>query len=58
MQAAARMEHYDLNLDVRNIFQYQTVREIASVVEIARNTADNSIVEGEFGLMPIQRMLA
>lgn len=57
MQAAARAERFGLSLLVQDIFQYQTVAELSECVKVIQKNADNSLVTGEFGLVPLQSWL-
>lgn len=54
IQAATRMEKYNLRLEVKHLFQYQTIGEVSKKVQDRAGQADYGVVTGEAGLVPIQ----
>ncbi|CQR58208.1 non-ribosomal peptide synthetase [Paenibacillus riograndensis] len=54
IQAAARMEKYNLRLEVKHLFQYQTIGEVSKKVQDRAGHAGYGAVTGEAGLVPIQ----
>ncbi|MFQ6339670.1 amino acid adenylation domain-containing protein [Bacillus sp. AF62] len=57
IKAANRMEKYNVKLEVKDIFQYQTIEGIASKIKDRNWVVDNSVVTSEAGLVPIQNWL-
>lgn len=54
IQMIARLREQGLKLEVRDIFQYPTIAELASVVSSSIKEIDQSTVLGEIPLTPIQ----
>ncbi|MEC0599326.1 amino acid adenylation domain-containing protein [Bacillus spizizenii] len=57
IQAAARMDKYNMKLEVKDIFQYQTIEGIAKRVKVGTEAADNSLITSSAELVPIQSLL-
>lgn len=57
IQAAARLEKYQLKIKVKDLFQYQTIASISSKVTDRSEAADNRIITGEAQLVPIQHWM-
>ncbi len=57
IQAAARMEKYSFSLEVKDIFQYQTIEEVSPRVKGNNKVIDNSTVIGKAPLAPMQYWL-
>ncbi|ETT37861.1 hybrid nonribosomal peptide synthetase/polyketide synthase [Paenibacillus sp. FSL R7-269] len=54
IQAAARMEKYNLRLEAKYLFQYQTISEVSKKVQDRADPAEYGAVTGEAALVPIQ----
>jgi amino acid adenylation domain-containing protein/non-ribosomal peptide synthase protein (TIGR01720 family) len=54
IQAVARLNQEGLKLEVRHIFQYPTIAELAPRVEVSRHAVDQSVVSGLVPLTAIQ----
>ncbi|MDX7896967.1 non-ribosomal peptide synthetase [Bacillus velezensis] len=58
IQAAVRMEKFNLRLEVKDIFHYQTIEGVSNKVSYITAASDNSVITGEARLVPIQCWLA
>ena len=56
IQIVGRAKQQGIQLVTKDIFQYQTIRELASVARVGtQNQAEQGVVTGELPLTPIQR---
>lgn len=54
IQFASRLKNYNLMVEIRDIFQFPTVRELAGLVKELKITVDQNPYEGEVELLPVQ----
>ncbi|MEN1935219.1 amino acid adenylation domain-containing protein [Paenibacillus sp. 102] len=54
IQIAAKLKQYNLKLQIKNIFEYPTIYELAHYVQQHHAQTENEIVTGETTLTPIQ----
>ncbi len=54
IQVSARLQKYRLKMDIKNLFQYPTIRKLRPYVEIGRSQAEQGLVTGDIPLTPIQ----
>lgn len=54
IQMIAKMEKYRLELQLKDIFKYQTIEELFARVTVNTNKIDNSLVVGKVPFLPIQ----
>ncbi|RDY33072.1 non-ribosomal peptide synthetase [Lachnotalea glycerini] len=57
MQLISRAENCGFLLEVKQIFTYQTIKELSKVVKIGHKYIDNQLITGEIGITPLQFFL-
>jgi len=56
IQVTSRLHKYDLKLEMRDLFRYPTIHDLAPHVQSVVRYADQGLVEGEVPLLPVQCM--
>ncbi|WP_152643884.1 non-ribosomal peptide synthetase, partial [Paenibacillus terrae] len=54
IQVASRLHKYDLQLEMRDLFRYPTIHDLAPHVQSVARHADQGLVAGEVPLLPVQ----
>jgi amino acid adenylation domain-containing protein/non-ribosomal peptide synthase protein (TIGR01720 family) len=55
IQISAKLRKYGYSIEMRDIFQYQTIMELAPFIKKIEGISDQSAITGEVKLTPIQR---
>lgn len=55
IQISARLHNVNWNLELKDLFQYSTIKDLAYNIKPVKEIADQEIVEGEVMLTPIQK---
>jgi non-ribosomal peptide synthase protein (TIGR01720 family) len=56
IQISAKMRKYGYRIEMRDMFQYQTIMELAPFIKKKEGMSDQSPITGEVKLTPIQRL--
>ncbi len=54
IQISARLQKYKLKLELKDLFKFPTIRELALHIKPLKEIADQGVVEGEVRLTPVQ----
>ena len=55
IQVVAKLQPIGIKFEVRQLFEYPTIAELAPHVEVKKNTIDQSPLTGNYPLSPVQR---
>ena len=54
IQIASRLQKQQLKMEIKDLFQHPTIRELSSYIKVAGKKAEQGVITGEVPLTPIQ----